>query len=142
MDKQVLITTRLTNNQIISLTQLLSKISKEDMENWCEWIEDWIKVENLRIDLSYHLKNNILTIDEDVFWSLFNFLVRETNHALMENKGEAVFNEYRDLAEVIYKSYSTICPDTYPMEIFIPDHYIPLEEREVVSVDLRKIQKI
>ena len=135
MNTEEVITIKLTNDQILSLIQFLSDICKEPVKNWSEWGLEWIRLENLRISLSYHLKDNALTINEDMFWALFNFLTSSANDAITENKGEGKFNEYKNLAVLIYDSMKVLYPDSYPIEIFIPSHYITQDEREKVYVD-------
>lgn len=135
MKVEELIIVKLANDQILSLIQFLSEICKEPVKNWSEWGEEWTRLEYLRMNLSDHLKDNILTINEDTFWGLFNFLSASAHDAIIENRGENVFNEYRNLAVLIYHSIEVLYPDSYPIEIFVPDRYITPDKREKVYVD-------
>lgn len=119
----------LSQNQQISFYSFLEWGTKEEPINYSEWGEDYINLCQVKNAIKTYIKENILCLSEDEFWSIHSYLSAYVNEIFRNKEGALVFSEYRDL----FVHFHKFSGSKYPHSIFICTEYDCVPEVIVVN---------
>lgn len=129
---------KLTEDQHILLHSFLTATKNEGSpNNFSEWGEEWLLICKLSKNITNAITRDLLTVNDDQYFAVFNFLASFVNDIKREQKGEELFNDYSSLFIHIKESYELKEPSgkKYSPYIYISKYYIDEKPLKKIHID-------
>lgn len=114
-------TIKLSSKQEVSFKNFLEWATKEEPKNYSEWGEDYLNLCILKDNIKDYLKDGVLQMnkDDDMYWSVHNYLSAYVYEIADNQLGVELFDEYKELFIYFHQFTNSFWDYT----LFVPQSY-------------------